>query len=240
MPDLSLRSTEAEIMDDLEYSGEMMDRTLYELEVINKWLGGNGVTLGGLKELVRQQDPGREIVIADLGCGRGDMLRLIDLWARKENRLVRLIGIDANPYIIEAAKTNLREYPKIELVVMNIFSAEFRALKFDIVLGTLFYHHFSNQQLRSFFHQLNDQVRIGHLINDIHRHSLAYHSIKFLTTYFSRSSMVKFDAPLSVLRAFKRKELVEILGNAGLKSFTIRWKWAFRWQVLVYTPGKKV
>jgi len=240
MPDLSLRSTEAEIMDDLEYSGEMMDRTLYELEVINKWLGGNGVTLGGLKELVRQQDPGREIVIADLGCGRGDMLRLIDLWARKENRLVRLIGIDANPYIIEAAKTNLKEYPKIELVVMNIFSAEFRALKFDIVLGTLFYHHFSNQQLFSFFHQLNDQVRIGHMINDIHRHSLAYHSIKFLTTYFSRSSMVKFDAPLSVLRAFKRKELVEILRNAGLKSFTIRWKWAFRWQVLVYSPMEKV
>jgi hypothetical protein len=40
-----------------------------------------------------------------------------------------------------------------------------------------------------------------------------------------------------VLRAFKKKELVEILQNAGLKSFTIRWKWAFRWQVLVYTSG---
>jgi SAM-dependent methyltransferase len=237
MPDLSLRSTETEIMDDLEYSGEMMDRTLYELEVINKWLGGNGVTLGGLKQLLSNQDPGKEICIADLGCGRGDMLRLIDSWAQKENRLVRLIGIDANPYIIEAARTNLRDYPKIELVVMNIFSPEFQALKFDIVLGTLFYHHFSNEQLLSFFLQLKDQVRIGHMINDIHRHTLAFHSIKFLTTLFSRSSMVKFDAPLSVLRAFKKKELVEILQNAGLKSFTIRWKWAFRWQVLVYTSG---
>ena len=38
-------------MDDLEYSGEMMDRTLYELELINKWLGGNDVTLSGIKQM---------------------------------------------------------------------------------------------------------------------------------------------------------------------------------------------
>ena len=85
MPDLSLRSTEAEIMDDLEYSGEMMDRTLYELEVINKWLGGNGVTLGGLKELVRQQDPGKEIRRRHQPRGlgpQGDPDRRPGLWTR--------------------------------------------------------------------------------------------------------------------------------------------------------------
>ena len=52
MPDFSIRSMDAEIMDDLEYSGEMMDRTLYELERINKWLGGNDVTLGGIKQIL--------------------------------------------------------------------------------------------------------------------------------------------------------------------------------------------
>ncbi len=222
-------------MDDLGYTGELMDRTLYEIEVINKWLGGNAVTLGGLHKLMKNQDPIKEISIADLGCGRGDMLQLIDGWAKRENRLVRLIGIDANPYIIQAAKKNLQNYPNIKLEVMNIFSPEFQALKFDIVIGTLFYHHFSNEQLLSFFRQLKDQVRIGHMINDIHRHNLAFYSIKLLTTFFSRSSMVKFDAPLSVLRAFRKKELVEVLRRADVKRFTIRWKWAFRWQVLVYT-----
>lgn len=234
VPDFSQRSTEVEIMDDLGFTGELMDRTLYEIEVINKWLGGNAVTLGGLHKLMKNQDPIKEISIADLGCGRGDMLQLIDGWARRENRLVRLIGIDANPYIIQAAKKNLRNYPNIKLEVMNIFSPEFQALKFDIVIGTLFYHHFSNEQLLTFFRQLKDQVRIGHMINDIHRHTLAFYSIKLLTAFFSRSSMVKFDAPLSVLRAFRKKELVEVLRQADVKRFTIRWKWAFRWQVLVY------
>ena len=76
MPDFTLRSTEAEIMDDLEYSGEMMDRTLHELEVINKWLGGNVVTMDGLKKLINRDPEGSTYYIADLGCGRGDMLRL--------------------------------------------------------------------------------------------------------------------------------------------------------------------
>lgn len=239
MPDFSVRSNEAEIMDDLGYSGEMMDRTLHELEIINKWLGGNGVTLGGLKKLLMTHDPKETINIADLGCGRGDMLRLISSWAKKEKRVVRLFGIDANPYIIGAARTNLRDHPNIELLAMNVFSAEFQKLKFDIVIGTLFYHHFTDEQMLMFFRQLKDQVRIGYIMNDIHRHSLAYYSIRLLTRYFSRSSMVKFDAPLSVLRAFKKQELVEILNKAGIEIFTIQWKWAFRWQVLVYTPTTK-
>ena len=234
MPDFRERSTEMEIMDDLCYTGPLMDRTLYELEIINKWLGGNDVTLRGIMKMVINHDPETTICIADLGCGRGDILRLIHLWAKKENRKVRLLGIDANPYIVEAARTNLRQYPEIELLTMNVFSTAFQSMKFDVVVGTLFYHHFTDEQLSGFFQQLKDQVRIGYIINDIHRHVIAFYSIRLLTKYFSRSSMVKFDAPLSVLRAFKKRELVEILKNAGAGIFTIQWKWAFRWQVLVY------
>jgi 2-polyprenyl-3-methyl-5-hydroxy-6-metoxy-1,4-benzoquinol methylase len=233
MPDFSKRSTELEIMDDLEYAGPLMDRTLYELEVINKWLGGNQVTIGGLQKLLGQKT-GKSICIADLGCGRGDMLRLIDAWAKKNNKYVKLVGIDANPYIINAAKQNLKDFPHIDFQDINIYSPEFQAQEFDVVIGTLFYHHFSDNELVDFFRQLKNQVKIGIIINDIHRHPLAYHSIRVLTSLFSRSSMVKFDAPLSVKRAFKKQELVSILKDAGIETFTIRWKWAFRWQVLVY------
>ena len=44
--------------------------------------------------------------------------------------------------------------------------------------------------------------------------------------------MVKYDAPLSVFRAFKRAELKEMLEATAIENFTIRWKWAFRWQVI--------
>ncbi len=233
MPDFTLRSTEAEIMDDLEYSGDPMDQTLHELEVINRWLGGNVVTMDALRKLIKDHPQDQPITIADLGCGRGDMLRLINAWALNKGKKVKLVGVDANPYITAAARENLRDFSHIQFQTINIFSQEFQQQKFDIVIGTLFYHHFSNEQLATFFRQLKDQVTIGFIINDIHRHPLAYYSIKILTRLFSRSSMVKFDAPLSVLRAFRKKELKEILQQAQLEKYTIQWKWAFRWQVIV-------
>lgn len=238
MPNFSQRSAEVEIMDDLAYSGDLMDRTLRELEIINKWLGGNAVTMGALDKLVQAKPQDKIIRIADLGCGRGDMLRLIDAWAAKRKLRVELTGIDANPYIIKGARENLKGYPHIHFYAVNIFSSQFLELEFDIIIGTLFYHHFSNEELVGFFSQLRRQAKWGFIVNDIHRHPLAFYSIKLLTALFSRSSMVQFDAPLSVLRAFTKAELKTLFERADIRDFSMAWKWAFRWQVIVYT-GKK-
>jgi 2-polyprenyl-3-methyl-5-hydroxy-6-metoxy-1,4-benzoquinol methylase len=231
MPDFSDRSSDIEIMDDLHCAGPTLERTLIELEIINKWLGGNNITINSIQKLLNDNTR-EEIVIADLGCGSGEMLRIIDNWAKRKKLKIRLVGIDANPYIISFAKKNLSDCPHIEFRALNIFSPEFRNQRFDIVIGTLFYHHFSKEQLVKFFDTLKTNVNLGIVINDIHRHWLAYHSIKWLTRALSRSSMVKYDAPLSVLRAFKKKELKEILTLAGIQNFSIQWKWAFRWQVI--------
>lgn len=233
MPDFSTRSQAIEIMDNLNCSGEVVNQTLRELEFINHWLGGNQVTIGALNKLLPSIDPAKEIVIADLGCGSGDMLRLINRWAMKRGLRVKLIGIDANPNIVGFARSNVNGFSNIEFKALDIFSKDFQKLNFDIVIGTLFYHHFSETQLKDFFAQLRNQVQIGFIINDIHRHPLAYYSIKFLTALFSKSSMVKFDAPLSVLRAFSKAELMDILQASSQRAFTIHWKWAFRWQVIV-------
>jgi 2-polyprenyl-3-methyl-5-hydroxy-6-metoxy-1,4-benzoquinol methylase len=231
MPDFSTRSNGIEIMDDLECSGHVLEQTLRELEFINKWLGGNRITINAIAELCRQSRT-HDITIADLGCGGGEMLRTIHAWGKKNNLALNLIGLDANPNVIAFARKNVTGYPNIHFENLDIFSSEFRARKYDIVLGTLFFHHFRDEQLTEFFRQLKNQVTLGFIINDIHRHWLAYHSIKTLTQIFSRSAMVKFDAPLSVLRAFKKAELKNILEGAGPVQYSIDWRWAFRWQVV--------
>jgi hypothetical protein len=68
----------------------------------------------------------------------------------------------------------------------------------------------------------------------LHRHPVAYYSIKALTNLFSGSYLVKNDAPLSVLRAFRKKELQNLLLAAGIKNYSLRWKWAFRWQLILF------
>lgn len=233
MPDFSKRSSAIEIMDDLTSSGTIIDQTLRELEFINTWLGGNAVTLNALDKVVQSHREIKTLAIADLGCGGGDMLRLINNWAIKRNIQVQLTGIDANPNIIAFAKNNVA-LPNVQFSSIDIFSDEFKKMHFDVVLGTLFFHHFTSDQLIDFFRQLRQQVKVALIINDIHRHPLAYHSIAMLTKAFSKSAMVIHDAPLSVLRAFSKDELRFIFNQAGYSKYSIQWKWAFRWEVVLY------
>lgn len=227
MTSLRTRSAEPEIMDDLDCHGEVVDRTLRELEVINRLLGGDHVTVDGIKRLIKKEN---EVSIGDFGCGGGDLAK--KMVASFPRTKVRVEGIDANPHIIEFARKNCSTFSNITFKVLDVFS---NATQYDIITATLFVHHFTDEQLVALLKSMKQHARLGVVINDIHRHSLSYHSIKWLTSLFSRSAMVKFDAPLSVRRAFKRRELADILRKAGITNYELNWKWAFRWQLIIYS-----
>lgn len=234
------RSSRKEIMDNLDGAGPDWQQALRELKVINKLLGGNSLTIKGIEHFLRQAGPDangqytqQKLHIADIGCGGGDMMMVVARWARQHKIQLRLLGVDANPNIIEYARKNTAAYPEIEYLRSDIFSESFKAREFDIVSCTLFTHHFTDEQLVWLLSSLNKQVRLGVVVNDLHRHPLAYYSIKAITRLVSRSHMVKHDAPVSVLRAFSRKDWESILQQAGIRRFSLRWRWAFRWMLLL-------
>lgn len=233
MIDLSTRSSVPEIMDDLQISGEVVGQTLRELEVINRLLGGNQVTVTGLSALLKNWNESRPVRITDMGCGGGDMLIRISNWARKKGIPVELTGVDANPHIVEYARTHSKGH-SIKYLQENIF--DFDAIpESDIVIATLFLHHFSESELANILKEWSKRCALGIVVNDIHRHWLAFHSIALLTRWFSKSKMVINDAPLSVQRAFRRQELEEILMKASLDHYDLRWAWAFRWSLVIRT-----
>ncbi len=230
----SKRSEEKEFLDDLQCEGDDLKQNLRELKFINKWLGGNNVTFSGLGQALKNNSQ-KKLHVADLGCGGGDILELIAQWGRRKKLTLSLTGIDANEFIINYAKQNTKAYPEIQYEKLNVFSDEFSRLKFDIVNCTLFCHHLDDESLVKLFSQLKKQVTIAVVINDLHRNWFAYHSIKWLTKLFSKSYMVKNDAKLSVLRGFSRKELEAIIRKSGFTNFSIRWKWAFRWEMVLFS-----
>lgn len=234
MPDLSKRAVLLEQMDDLQISGADLNQALRELDGINYILGGNYVTLKGIDMLLERGVSTRTVHIADLGCGSGDILRRIRRLTVKRHLDAALTGFDANPNVIQYATTHTPSECEIRYQAINIFSEAFGDQSFDIVTGTLFFHHFTSEQLIHFFRELRKQTRVGLVINDIHRHWFAYYAIKILTRMFSRSAMVKHDAPASVMRAFKRSELRAIMEGAGFHHYRIKWCWAFRWQIVVW------
>ncbi len=219
-------------MDDLAYSGEEMRKTLQELEIINKRLGGYKVVLDALEKLLGRHGNG-PLHIADIGCGGGDTLMHMAQWAQRKGIDVQLTGIDANDYIVQYARKECSEYPAIEVKQFDVFSEEFAQEQYDVIVCSLFCHHFTDAQLIRMFRQLYRQARVGVIINDLHRHWFAYYSIKYITAVFSRSVLVRNDAALSVWRAFRRQELQELVQQAGVNTYSLRWMWAFRWQLVL-------
>ena len=95
---------------------------------------------------------------------------------------------------------------------------------------SLFLHHLNDDEISGLLKFSYDNKCIL-VINDLHRNSIAYYSITFLTKLFSNSRLVRNDAPLSVLRGFKKKELIKLLSDSGYNEFSVKWIWAFRFLI---------
>ncbi len=211
-------------MDDLDYQGSDLKTTLGELDFINRWLGGEKISLCAMKKLDRHKKINS---VADLGCGSGKILQKI----REKYPLIACTGIDANPHIIDHAKAI---HPEINFKCQNILDPSFSTDTYDVIHCCLFLHHFTDEELIALFSIFKQQANVGIIVNDLHRHPLAYWSIALLTGLFSKSKLVKNDARLSVSRGFKRSELAIILKEADIKSYDLSWRWAFRWELIIY------
>ena len=225
--DTSNRSSKTEIMDDFTLEGVFFRDTLDKLETINRLLGGNSVTISGLKKILKNQSKNKTITIVDLGCGNGDILRDVAQFGRKNNYSFKLTGIDANLAAIEYAKELSKDYSELNFKKIDVFSEDFKEQSFDIVLCTLFLHHFKNDELIPFLKTITEKAKIGIVVNDLHRHRLAYYLFK-LIGFFIKNEMVREDGLTSILRAFKKKDLENIAKELNV-HFSVQWKWAFRY-----------
>ncbi|WP_298755722.1 methyltransferase domain-containing protein [uncultured Psychroserpens sp.] len=225
------RSDAEEIMDDLDYNGPILHDALDKLAKINQWLGGNKVTLNGLKKALKNHPKEKPITIIDLGCGGGDMLRAVSQFGKRNGYNFQLLGIDANHHTIDYAKTSSKAYKNIEFKTIDIFSENFKQLNYDLVLTTLFLHHFKEDELVSFLKPVLAKAKLGIVVNDLHRHKLAYYLFKLLCLTIKNKTIIE-DGLTSVLRGFKRQELIHISQQLHA-NYQIEWKWAFRFQWLL-------
>jgi 2-polyprenyl-3-methyl-5-hydroxy-6-metoxy-1,4-benzoquinol methylase len=233
MIDTKYRSQEPEIMDNFSLEGEELRAALDQIARINQFLGGNTVILHALKQLLKKTDRNGPIRIVDIGCGNGDMLRMLATYGQKNNLNFQLIGIDANDFTINYAKTQSVTYPNIEYVCVDIFSDDFTSLTYDIALCTLTLHHFTNEEILNIITTFNNNATIGVVVNDLHRSKIAYGLFEIICTVFKLNRMSRQDGLVSILRGFKKKDLEDFSREVQLQNYTINWKWAFRYQWII-------
>lgn len=226
----SQRSYEAELMDAPNIPKGLMFQNLSELDLVNRTLGGHTTTLSGMKELMK--DKNKTYHVVDIGCGGGDAMKHIAKWGKKNSIELRFTGVDMNADCISYMKEFCKYIPEIDGVTMDYRDYLKQDQHAEIIHCSLFCHHLKDEELIELFSYLDRYSKIGFVINDLHRHWFAYYSIKFLTRLLNGSVLVKNDAPLSVLRGFKKRELELLLEKAGVKNYTVKWKWAFRYLIV--------
>lgn len=224
---LKHRSYQKELLDADNVPFADIKRNMQELNFINTWLGGHAITLKGFTQLLGSR---KQITVCEIGCGGGDNLVAIVQWCRKKNIRVHCIGIDIKVECIEFARSNNYLLVLAEWITSDYKKANLTT-KPDIIFSSLFCHHFTEAELVEQLQWMRANSRIGFFINDLQRHTLAYHSIKILTSVFSSSYLVKKDAPLSVARGFTQGEWTAIFSNAQIYSYNISWQWAFRFLI---------
>jgi hypothetical protein len=224
-----IRSTQKELLDAEVIPDADLFQNLKELHVINSLLGGYQISLNALKKIDLKN---QTYTLVDIGSGGGDTLKTIFKWAQKNKIQLKLYGIDLKSTCVNYANQN-EPNASLNFICDDYRNIHLHVNEVSIIHASLFCHHLSSIQIIELI-----QFAIKHkailIINDLERNRFAYYAIKYLTKVFSKSYLVKNDAPLSVLRGFKKKEWIEMIQLAGAKNYSVKNKWAFRHEVIVY------
>jgi len=215
------RSYEPEIMDDFSIRDERIDIALRELKIINKYLGGISTTKSALKYIIEFEN--EKLKILDIGSGSSDNL----IAAKNIFPNLQILSIDKNLRALSNTKNSLKK------INSDAFHLPIKNESCDIVHAALFLHHFTEEQIQKLLKEFLRICKKGIIINDLQRSYFALLGIKILTFLFSKSEMVKNDAPISVKRSFIKSDITNLLRNAGVSNFIIKRKWAFRWMIVI-------
>jgi 2-polyprenyl-3-methyl-5-hydroxy-6-metoxy-1,4-benzoquinol methylase len=236
--DFSKRNHEAEIIDTPHLiSSSEWSVILRELRIVNRWLGGSRAALREIKPLIQEiageKTDKRPVDIVDLGSGSADIPAALVTWARKAGYSLRVLAVDVDPTVCKIARRHTLDVPEISVLQGDVKRSPLKKEGCDLIVCSAFLHHFTHSEIAALLRTLLPKTRKGVVINDLHRHPLAYWGIRLLTALFSRSKAVRNDGPLSVLKGFQRTEVGAILEAAGVGRAQVRWRWAFRYVVFI-------
>ena len=231
MVDLRRRSYDPEWMDGEDVSRREFAACVEDLARVNTVTLARPPTLSFVARAARAIPRGRPLTILDVGFGAGDMLRALGRDLMRTGRTVRLIGYDINPRSEPVARRLTPETMPIDYRTGDAFAlAPEEAV--DVIISSLVTHHMTDEEIVRFLSWMEARAGLGWLINDLHRHWLAYHGFRLLSALMHWHPFVRHDGPLSIARAFRREDWERLLTAAGLEGTArVRWRFPFRYCV---------
>lgn len=228
MMDFTRRSTERELMEDVMLPEKDLYHALEDISKVNRWLGGNRITVKAVASILNKYPNKTHWTIVDIGSGDGEMLRILSKKFSTSKVHLSFTGIDISKKSVETSRRCSKDFTDISYRLENILTAK-QAEVFDIAISTLTLHHIPEDQMIPFLKGMLARAKYGVIVNDLQRSKLAYRLFKLISRIFIKSPVAKNDGLVSIASGFKRNELEKYAQTLGLKHYSIRWKWAFRY-----------
>lgn len=220
---LAERAIAEEMMDDPALDAGTYTKVLHDLARVNTITLARRPTLDFLARTVGSRT---KFTLLDVGFGDGDMLRAVARWARRRGIAARLAGVDLNPRSERAAREATPADLAIEYRTGDY--ADLAGQGWDVVISSLVAHHMTREQLVAFLRFMEREAGAGWLINDLHRHGVAYAGWPLLAGLMRWHPIVRHDGRLSIARAYRPAEWPAILAEAGVADARVFRQFPFR------------
>lgn len=215
--DFSSRADLCEWMDEPCTYGDLRG-CLHDLAQVNRTTCAYAPTLRFVSAFAHR-GAARPLHVVDVGCGGGDMLRVVERWARRRRVPVRLTGIDINPLAIRAAREFAPESSRIRWI-----AGDARALSepADLIVSSLLTHHLTGEQIVRFLQWMESAAALGWFVNDLYRTRISYLGFHLLSLAARWHPFVAHDGPISIRRAFAPRDWRLFIEQAALPSGSVR------------------
>ena len=215
---LAKRSKELELIDlgPEHYSQEEYLHCLEQLDRVGKYLGGDRATFQAIQSLSFSPNS-----ILDVGCGGGGFTKKLGTLYPQAS----ITGIEISSEAALYAKRH-NTCSNVEFRLCHL--QEIPDKSYDLVLSTLVCHHLSDEEVIPFLKECLRIAKRKVLINDLHRHPLAWAAFSLLAPILFNNRLITKDGRLSIQRAFQRKDWKRYLKELGASGH-LSWHWPFRW-----------
>jgi 2-polyprenyl-3-methyl-5-hydroxy-6-metoxy-1,4-benzoquinol methylase len=168
-----------------------------------------------------------EFSVLDVACGGGDLVLELARRSRRAGVRASFAGCDLSPTAVRLANESRAGGDDIDFFVVDAIRDPLPQ-RYDIVVSTLFLHHLDEASSVRLLGNLRDAARHAVMIDDLERsragHLLAWAACRVLT----RSPVVHYDGPISVLGAYTVEEACHLAARSGLDGARIMRHWPYR------------
>jgi ubiquinone/menaquinone biosynthesis C-methylase UbiE len=189
--------------------------TLRDIALANRMFGGMAAVRFGVGRLLDAVP--RELVIADVGAGAGDVLDVLTRDLRRSGCRVRVVALD---FHAEAARM-AREVGQLSAQA-DAFHLPLASGSVDIVVASQLLHHYTTASAAALLTELERIARLGVVIADLRRTRLAAWGISAAALVLRFHPISRADGVLSVRRGFTTAELEALCRHAGYPAVVRR------------------